>query len=130
MQAIFIFNNLKVDTWNLNDAAFMGFDVLTWDNQSYVSGVLWDIGCDAGYTHIGLNNVYGQIWTTESLQAINELEYFVGLHSGLTESFKTKAIITEEALTPVEIDVSIYKLKEIKTNYQIVPDGKWVLKRV
>ena len=78
MKAFFIFNNLKVNTFLLQDSPFPGFDVLTWEHQSFIDGTLWDIGNDAGYTPIGITKVHGQIWTTDNTNQIDELEYFIG----------------------------------------------------
>jgi gamma-glutamylcyclotransferase (GGCT)/AIG2-like uncharacterized protein YtfP len=128
MRAFFIFNNLKVNTFNLKDQPFPGFELLTWEHESYTNGTLWDIGFDAGYTPIGISKVHGQLWLAHDLNQISELEYFLGVDSGLTEPLTTKIFIQDEFGLD-RIDATVYKLKQIKTAYNIVYDGKWMIKR-
>lgn len=128
MQAFFIFNNLKVNTFNLRDEPFPGFELLTWDHESYTNGTLWDIGFDAGYTPIGVTKVHGQVWLAHDSQQISELEYFLGAYSGLTEPLKTD-IFVQTDFGVEKINGTVYKLKEIKSVYNIVYDGKWSIKR-
>jgi hypothetical protein len=128
MRAFFIFNNLKVNTFNLSDEPFPGFELLTWEHESYTDGTLWDIGFDAGYTPIGVSKVHGQIWLAHDTQQILELEYFLGAHSGLTEPLKAKIYIRDE-LVVEKVDATVYKLREIRNDYNIVYDGKWLIKR-
>lgn len=128
MRAFFIFNNLKVNTFTLQDEPFPGFELLTWEHESYTHGTLWDIGFDAGYTPIGITKVHGQIWLAHDVQQISELEYFLGVSSGLTEPTKTK-ICVQDNFTVDQIDATVYKLREIKHAYSIVYDGKWLIKR-
>lgn len=128
MSAYFIFNNLKVNTFSLYDSPFPGFELLTWDHESFVDGTLWDIGDDAGYTPIGITKVYGQLWLAQDLNQISELEYFLGVHSGLTEPIKTKCSIIANDIAE-RLDVIIYRLRRIDMNYTIVHDGKWMIKR-
>ena len=128
MRAFFIFNNLKVNTFNLKDEPFPGFELLTWDHESYTNGTLWDIGFDAGYTPIGISKVHGQVWLAHDINQITELEYFLGVNSGLTEPVKTKIFI-QDTLGTEKIDATVYKLREIKSAYSIVYDGKWLIKR-
>ena len=128
MNAFFIFNNLKVNTFQLKDQPFPGFELLTWEHESYTEGTLWDIGFDAGYTPIGISKVHGQVWLSRDHQQISELEYFLGVHSGLTEPMKTKIYI-QDTFGNEKITATIYKLREIKSIYSIVYDGKWLIKR-
>lgn len=128
MKAFFIFNNLKVNTFLLQDEPFPGFELLTWENESFIDGTLWDIGDDAGYTPIGMTKVHGQLWLSNNSQQINEFEYFVGAKSGLTEPIKTKChILTNDFVDT--LDVTVYRLIEIKNIYNIIHDGKWLIKR-
>lgn len=127
MQAIFVYNNLKVDTFNLKDQPFPGFDLLTWEHESYVHGTLWDIGVDAGYTEIGIDNVYGQIWITEHNDAFNDVAFFFG-YPKLTYTKKMKVVITEDGLTE-KIDAFVFPLKKIEPHFNRIVDGKWLLKR-
>lgn len=128
MKAFFIFNNLKVNTFHLKDEPFPGFELLTWEHESYTDGTLWDIGFDAGYTPIGITKVHGQVWLSHDHQQISELEYFLGVHSGLTEPMSTKIQI-QDNFGCERITATIYKLREIKSIYSIVYDGKWMIKR-
>lgn len=128
MQAFFIFNNLKVNAFNLKDEPFPGFELLTWEHESYLHGTLWDIGFDAGYTPIGVTKVHGQVWLSHDSQQISELEYFLGAHSGLTEPLRTN-IFVQTDFGFEKINGTVYKLREIKTSYDIVYDGKWLIKR-
>ncbi len=128
MRAYFIFNNLKVNTFVLQDQPFPGFELLTWDHESLVDGTLWDIGGDAGYTPIGLHQVYGQVWIAHDTNQITELEYFLGVYSGLTEPMQTKAYIHSDGVLDI-LNVVVYRLKDIKSIHTIVPDGKWSIKR-
>jgi hypothetical protein len=128
MRAVFIFNNLKVNTFTLQDEPFPGFELLTWEHESYTHGTLWDIGFDAGYTPIGITKVHGQIWLANDVQQISELEYFLGVNSGLTEPIKSK-ICVQDNFTVEKLDATVYKLREIKHAYNIVYDGKWLIKR-
>lgn len=136
MRTFFIFNNLKVDTWQVNadmtpkDQPLPGFELLTWESESFVPGTLWDLGQDAGYTPLGIHKVEGQIWIAKDLNQIDELEYFLGAKSGLTEPCKVKAVVQpKEDLVTEEIDVIVYRLREIRNIYKIVNDGKWFIKR-
>lgn len=128
MRAVFIFNNLKVNTFNLRDEPFPGFELLTWEHESFTNGTLWDIGNDAGYTPIGIAQVYGQIWLAHDLNQLNELEYFLGAKTGLTEPMKTECYIMCDGIAE-KIDVTVFRLREIRTIYSIVSDGKWIIKR-
>jgi hypothetical protein len=129
MKAYFIFNNLKVNTFTLQDEPFPGFELLTWDHESFIDGTLWDLGSDAGYTPIGITKVHGQIWLAHDVQQISELEYFIGAKSGLTEPITTQCYILNEGFTE-KIDTVVYRLREIKTIYNIVSDGRWIIKRM
>lgn len=128
MRLFFIFNNLKVNTFALQDQPFPGFELLTWEHESYADGTLWDIGPDAGYTQIGVSKVYGQLWLAHDLQQIKELEYFIGAKTGLTEPIPAKITVQDEHFVE-KIDAIIYRLREIKNIYNIIPDGKWIIKR-
>ena len=117
-----------MNTFALQDQPFPGFELLTWEHESFVDGTLWDIGVDAGYTPIGITKVYGQLWIAQDMQQITELEYFLGVGSGLTEPMNTKAYIQTHDVVD-SINTVIYRLRNIDTNYLIVHDGKWMIKR-
>ena len=128
MLAFFIFNNLRVDKFRLSDSPLPGFELLVWEDHCKTPGTLWDLGIDAGYTPIGLSDVSGQIWVTESVDKINELEYFLGVNSGLTEPHKIKAYVSNSGLYET-FDATIYKLRQIQNMYKIVDDGYWMIRR-
>lgn len=128
MRTYFIFNNMRVDKFRLYDAPYPGFELLTWEDHTKTFGTLWDIGDDAGYTSIGNNFVKGQLWLANDLTKIDELEYFLGAKSGLTEPHKIKVYIQKDDIME-QVDAIVYKLKKIETIYKIVNDGYWSIKR-
>lgn len=128
MPALFVYNNLKVDTLQLKDQPFPGFELLTWDHESFVHGTLWDTGIDAGYTEIGLDNVYGQIWITEKYDAIDELSFFLG-YPQRTYSKKLKVTIKAEDLISETIEALVFPLRKIEPHFNRIHDGRWFLKR-
>lgn len=128
MRTFFIFNNLRVDKFRLDDKPFPGFELLTWEDHSRVFGTLWDMGADAGFTPIGKSYVAGQLWIAHDLNQIDELEYFLGAKSGLTEPCKVKVIVEDKEIKE-EVDATVYRLKKIDTIYKIVDDGYWLIKR-
>jgi gamma-glutamylcyclotransferase (GGCT)/AIG2-like uncharacterized protein YtfP len=125
---VFIYNNLKVSPLLPGDAPVPGFEVFTYERESYTYGTLWDIGVDAGYTRIGKGVVYGQLWKITDNSKIEELYHFTGIKSGLME----------EVIVPVEINIDEIKTKiealtfsltSINKNYNIIDDGYWLIKR-
>lgn len=128
MRSFFIFNNLKVDTFRLQDQPYPGFELLTWDHESKVHGTLWDIGQDAGYTPIGKGFVKGQVWVAQDLSKVSELEEFVGARSGLTEAMKVPVIVNADGLQTT-LEATVYRLSKIKSRYNIIDGGHWLLKR-
>ncbi len=128
MRPFFIFNNLRVDKFHLSDMPFPGFELLTWEDHTRAFGTLWDLGVDAGYTPIGKSFVNGQLWLAHDLNQINELEYFLGAHSGLTEPHKVEVIIQKDDINE-KVTATVYKLTKISTQYKIVSDGYWLIKR-
>lgn len=129
MRTYFIFNNLKVDTFQLQDQPFPGFELLTWEHESKAPGTLWDLGIDAGFTTIGKGFVKGQLWVAHDLDKVKELELFVGVESGLTEPTKIPVLVETDACQTT-VEAIVYKLREIKNIYNIVSDGHWLLKRM
>jgi len=126
---VFIFNNLKVSPFLLGDAPPNGFELITYDNESYTPGTLWDIGVDAGMTRIGKGLVYGQLWKNIDSFGYNLLKDFVGINTGLNE----------EVIVPVTIDVDnikttisavTFSLTRIHDSYKIIEDGNWMIKRL
>ena len=120
---------MMVDTFQLSDKPFPGFELITWEHQSKTPGTLWDMGIDAGFTLIGRGMVSGQLWFAHNIDKIRELDYFMGVDSGLTEPVKTKVSVDDGDLV-VNLEAIVYRLKEIKSIYNIVGDGKWLLKRM
>lgn len=128
MRTFFIFNNLRVDKFRLDDQPFPGFELLTWEDHTKTFGTLWDMGTDAGYTPIGKSFVAGQLWIANDLNQVNELEYFLGAKSGLTEPCKVKVHVETKEVCE-EVEAITYRLKKIDTIYKIVDDGYWLIKR-
>lgn len=102
--------------------------MLTWEDHTKAFGTLWDMGADAGFTTIGKSFVSGQLWIANDLNQIDELEYFLGAKSGLTEPCKIKVHV-ETPDVKEEVEAIVYKLKKIDTIYKIVDDGYWLIKR-
>jgi len=125
---VFIFNNLKVSPFIFGDAPPIGFELITYENESSTPGTLWDIGVDAGMTRIGNGNVQGQLWKSYDSTALSDLRDMYGVYSGLNEEY----------VVPVTIDVDHIKttvfaltfiLTRIQNSYKIVKDGNWLIKR-
>lgn len=129
MDCYFIYNNLKVNTFILQDQPFMGFELLSWDHESFTYGTLWDIGIDAGYTKIGLGKVYGQVWTTKDYSKLNEFQDILGIGLGRFELVEIPVTIQYDKLLSENIKAYTPQLNTIKTDYEIVKDGKWSIKR-
>ena len=125
--AYFLFNNLKIDRLHQHDAPPAGFEVCVWDYNSWIDGTLFDIGGDAGFSPLGPDKVYGQIWIARDASAINQLYPFLGL-SSLTEPYITKAQIDFQGVRS-ELSVTAFKLKRIHNSYNVVKDGKWTIVR-
>lgn len=128
MRAFFIFNNLRVDKFRLEDAPFPGFELLSWEDHTRTFGTLWDMGPDAGFTTIGRSFVSGQLWIAHDLNQIAELEYFLGAKSGLTEPCMVKVHVNNPEVCE-EVNAIAYRLKKIDKTYNIVSDGYWSIKR-
>lgn len=126
----FIYNNLKVNTFILQDQPFPGFSVLSWDNQCYTKGTLLDIGLDATFIPNGDYRVYGQLWTVDDTNKASEFEYFLGIREGLKKLIEVPVNIECE-----EEKFGIYKAatftsnKLILSDFKVVKDGKWMIKR-
>ena len=129
MECYFIYNNLKVNPFILQDQPFPGCDLLCWDNQSYTYGTLWDLGVDAGFTRIGKGKVYGQVWVAKDYSKIREFQELLGIFSGRTELVEIPVTIQYECLVSEEIKALTNQLTKVDTKYQIVEDGKWLIKR-
>lgn len=129
MYCYFIYNNLKVNPFLLYDQPVDGFEILSWDNQSWTYGTLWDIGVDAGYTRIGKGSVYGQIWLTRNVNKIPDLEDMLGVYRGLREPVEVNVNLEIEPLVIEKIKAITFQLKTISNEYKIVNDGKWLIKR-
>ena len=129
MYCYFIYNNLKVNPFLLYDQPVSGFEILSWDNQSWTNGTLWDIGVDAGYTRIGKGSVYGQIWLTRDVNKIPDLEDMLGVYRGLREPVEVDVSLEIEPSVIEHIKAITFQLKTISNEYKIVNDGKWLIKR-
>lgn len=126
MSFYFIYNNLKVNPFILQDAPPLGFELLAWENDCHTPGTLWDIGVDAGLTSIGLGEVYGQIWKSLSYSNERDLEDLFK-RDGLFQPTEIKVLI--EDIPPILVEAKTFQLKTIVADYAIVHDGKWTIKR-
>lgn len=127
MSAFFIFNNLKVSLHPC-DAPVPGFELLAHENQCSTIGTLWDIGNDAGFTLIGKTLIRGQLWIAKDMDAITELEDYLGVYKGLTVPEKiTVDVVYEDIMLKEELPATIYKLATIKPAYKMLDDGWWTL---
>ena len=125
---VFIYGNLKVSPFLPNDAPIPGFELVTYERESYVPGTLWDTGRDAGFTRIGNGIVYGQLWRITDPIKLDDLFLFTGVKSGILETI----------IIPIEVNVDNHKseiealtfsLTQIKKEYTIIQDGYWSIKR-
>lgn len=124
--AYFIYNNLKVNTLLPGDSPFPGFELLTFDNESWTFGTLWNLGWDAGYSYLGKHQVKGQVWYVQNKDSISELEKYAGVKSGLMEPINVEVKI--EALDGTiqdTVQAVTFRLKELKPEYKIVDSGFW-----
>lgn len=128
MYLYFIYNNLKVSPFLGYDAPFPGFTNLTWDHESYTFGTLFDIGKDAGFSKIGLSKVYGQLWVAKDTTKIKELEDFLGVPR-LNYPTDVEVTVQINELESSKLKVTTFALEKIVPSYQIVEDGKWLIKR-
>lgn len=125
----FIYGNLKVSPFFLKDSPVPGFELVTWDHQSWVYGTLYDIGDDAGFTPIGKDKVHGQVWRTDSIYNVYDLAKYSGVYDGLTEEVDLKVKIEDEGLEQI-LKATTFRLTEIKSEYNIVRGGHWIPKRI
>lgn len=93
MISYFVYNQLRVNPFLLYDRPFPGFEIVTWDNQSFITGSLVDTEIGEAYIEYGNELIRGQIWKTEDLVAGRKLEDAIGLASGLLELIKIEATI-------------------------------------
>lgn len=128
MRAYFVYNNLKQNPFVPGDAPLPGFELLTWEHESFIVGSLWDIGPDCSYTTIGQTEIHGQIWLEESRGAGKELEYFSGVRSGLTELVTVPVRIKYDGVD-TEFDVCTFRLKQILPTYKLLRNGSWWIKK-
>lgn len=108
--------------WDVRSKPPEGFQVLSWETESFVCGSLWDIGCDLGYTPEGFSAVSGQVWKAEAPELEKKLHEMIGDH---TFPIKTKAILKELDET---IPVTVFCLKEVKPSF-IRLYNTWILKK-
>ena len=123
MSCYFIYNNLKVHPFILGDGPLPGFELISWD--SWTIGTLWNIGEDAGYTRIGKDKVYGQLWKVEDYKELPFLEQCCGLESGRNEIIEVDLVVPIDDLINDNISASTFALKNISNDYTIISDGKW-----
>ena len=131
MAIYFIFNNLKVNSFILQDTPYPGFELLTWDKESWTHGTLWDLGEDAGFSIIGKSNVNRQLWICKDTQKEKDIYKFFGVELGISEPIDVEVNIkTHEDLVEEQIKAKTFALTKILENYRIVNNGFWSIKRV
>jgi hypothetical protein len=129
MFAVFVPNNLKVDPFHLRDQPVPGFDLLTWDHQSYVFGTLWDIDGDAGISEVGIDRVYGQVWTYDHGDQLKVLYEYFGAPKISYPVVRKVYIEDKDDLINEKISATIFLLSKILPQYTMIRDGRWSLKR-
>jgi hypothetical protein len=129
MYCYFIYNNLKVNPFLLYDQPYPGFELLSWETHSWTPGTLWDLGLDAGFTRLGNGVVYGQIWVAKDLSKIDELEDVLGVYRGLREPVQVEVSLQVDPPLIEHIKATTFQLSKISSEYTIVNDGKWLIKR-
>lgn len=126
MRTYFVYNNLKVNPFVLHDSPVPGFELLSWDHESWTEGTLLDIGGDAGFTPIGHHRVYGQIWIAHSFEHVDFIEQAFGCSSGISSPEKIKVKVEPDSI----IEAITYRLTKIPSDSKIIEDGKWLIKRL
>lgn len=125
MNTYFIYSNIKVNTLHPNDGPFPGFKLVTYENESWTMGTLIDIGVDAGFTNLGHHRVYGQLWRAEDPNRLYEFEDIIGIRSGFNELIKIPVEVESEGI----IDALTYRIKNLPKPFEIIPSGRWSIKK-
>lgn len=127
---VFIYSNLKVSPFIPADKPYPGFELITYDNESYTYGTLWNIGKDAGYSRIGKGFVYGQLWRIIDYGKLEELVEFTGTKQGTTEQIIVPvAIQIKHYQIDTKINAITFCLTQIQKSYNIISDGCWMIQR-
>lgn len=112
MISYFVYNQLKVNPFILNDEPFPGFEILTWDNQSYIVGSLKETEIGDAYIEHGNELIPGQIWHTDDIIAGRKLEDAVGLATGILELIRVDATILIDD-SPESVNTLTFALKSL-----------------
>lgn len=127
----FIYNNLKVNPFILHDSAYPGFELLTWDKESWTQGTLWDIGHDAGYSVIGNANVCGQLWICRDNSKESDVAKLFGVEIGISRPIEVKVKIKPNGDTQEdEVSAKTFALNNIEDSYIMIKNGFWTIKRL
>lgn len=127
MHTVFIVNNLKVSPFLLYDGPVPGCELLTYENESYTKGSLWDIGPDAAF-YDGAFTVRGQLWKIHTSEALGHLSLLLGEHSGLTQR-KVLPVTIDVDDVKVNIDAIVFRLTQVSKSYKLVETETWQIKR-
>jgi gamma-glutamylcyclotransferase (GGCT)/AIG2-like uncharacterized protein YtfP len=130
---LFVYNNLKVNYLILGDQPYPGFDVLTYENQSFVRGSLYHLGSDAGFTCSGHTKVWGQIWISDTDDSFRELQEFV-YPEGNIRPVLTKATILEKneqgKVENIEVPVVVFTMTKVPMSAPRIDSGDWDIQRI
>jgi hypothetical protein len=88
---------------------------------------MWDIGNDAGFTLIGNDQVFGQLWKLEdtSQSVIHTLREYSGIESGLCEEIEIEVTVPLDELATHDLPATTFALSRIINTYEIIKDGRW-----
>jgi len=120
----FIYNNLKVNPFVIQDKPFPGFELVTWDHQTSTIGTLLNLGFDAAYIEAGHMLVKGQLWKSDDRIACRKLEdVFLTGDDFVMIDVKVCLSIEDEQ---VKTDAITFALKQLKPGqYNPIPTGQW-----
>lgn len=122
----FIYNNLKINPFILGDAPMPGFELLSWDVDSYTDGTLWELPFnDAGFTKIGIDKVHGQVWKLVDPKEEPFLRECFGVYKGLMSPVEIPVTIEIDKADIETLPAITFALNEIKPSYKLVRDGRW-----
>ena len=130
MKSYFIYSNVKVNPYILNDIPIPGFELLLWEHEVHTIGTLIDMGFDAGFTPVGNRKVSGQIWVLKDLKAENILESCVGAKSGITEPIEIDVQVNSNSGVVEKIKAKTYRIKEFKAIYKVCEFDTWWIRKI
>jgi hypothetical protein len=121
----FIYNNLKVNPFVLQDRPVPGFKLIAW--KSWTVGTLWELDDvqDVGFTTIGQTKVYGQVWRPEDNSQVSTVEQYFGMNQGLTLPVDIAIVVEIDDLVEETLKAKTFALSKISSTYEIIRDGRW-----